>query len=260
MAVISDIKEGDLNVSAEGSNCARVYFVTELAGAAPARLYNSLLTAGVPRVGEPHPVIPGLVVIGIVAAPDELGAKVTATYGFPTFEQKEPNETVQPVIQVGSTLQESTTSKDKDGSLIKTTFTYTPVDEDGNQGEEITEDYVPSLSVQVPMTSIEYQRRENNNPIQKSMLYAGKVNSVSIGAFAPRTLLCTGIEGGSNDGGKTYDVGYRFQYEPKTWDATYFYIDPDTGQPHKDVTINPPNGYGVARLYNEIDMRPLNVI
>ena len=260
MAVIKDIKDGDLSVSAEGTSYTRIYLVTELSGAAEARLYNVLLTAGVPRYGEPHPVIPGLFVIGIVAVPDEAGAKVTVTYGYPTFENKEPNETAPAVIQVGSTLQESTTSKDKDDILIKTTFVYTPVDDDGNQGEQTPEDYVPSLSVQVPMTSIEYQRRENNNPIQKSMLYVGKVNSVGIGAFAPRTLLCTGIEGGSNDGGITYDVSYRFQYEPKTWDATYFFIDPDTGQPHKDVKINPPNGYGVARLYDEIDMRPLNVI
>lgn len=260
MAVILDIRDGDVSRDTDGLHTSRIVRVTSLSGDAATRLYNAMNASGVPRYGEPHPSIPHLRAISISAAPDEAGARITVNYGQPTFEQKEPNETEQPIIQVGSTLQESQTSKDKDDNLIFTEFTYTPVDEDGNQGEEITEKFVPVLALQTAQTAVEYQRRENANPLQKSLLYVGKVNSVGIGLFAARTLLCTGIEGQSNDGGISYSVGYRFQYNPRTWDVEFFYIDQETGQPHKDVTISPANGYGTARLYNEIDMRPLNVI
>lgn len=260
MALIADVKEGDLDVTSDGLRTTRTFFVTGLAGAAHARLYNASITSGVPRRGEPHPSIPLIYVTDVKVSVDEVGAKVAVTYAQPTYQQREPNETEKPTIQVGSTVQESTTSKDKDNKLIKVNFSYKPVDEDGNQGALVTDEYVPVLSIQVGQAAIEYQRQESNNPLPKAIKYVGKVNSILIGGFAARTLLCTGIEGQSNDGGVTYSVSYRFQYNPKTWDAEFYYIDTESGQPHKDVTINPANGYGIAKIYIEIDFSALNVI
>lgn len=260
MATISDIKEGGLRFDSSASSCTRIFLVTDLTGQSHQILFNASQASGIPRRGDPHPSIPGMIATTVDIAPEGAGAKVTVEYTYPAFDRKEPDETAKPVISVGSTVQESTTSRNNKGELIKVKFKYKPVDEDGNIGEEITEDYVPVLSVQTGQTAIEYQRREPRSPLQKSLKYVGKVNNVLINGFPARTLLCTGIEGQSEDGGASYSVSYRFQYNPDTWDAEFFYIDQETGQPHTDVTVTPPNGYGVAQVYPEIDFSPLNVI
>lgn len=260
MGVIADLKEGSLTLNSEGAETTRTFQVNELTGAGHAKTYAACMSPGIPRRGDPHPSIPFIFATTVVGEINGAGVSVKVTYSTPTAAEKEPDETELPTIQVGSTLQESTTSKDKDNKLIKVPFRYTPVDEDGNLGEQITEEFVPVLSVQVPQSSLEYQRRERNSPILKAIKYVGAVNQLQMGIYAARTLLCTGIEGQSSDGGITYSVSYRFQINLNTWDAEYFYIDQATGQPHKDVKISPANGYGVAKLYREIDFSPLNVI
>ena len=74
------------------------------------------------------------------------------------------------------------------------------------------------------------------------------------------TLLCTGIDGQSSDGGESYSVNYRFQYNPDTWAVEFFFTDKETGQPHKDVNIKDENGYGKVMLLKAVDFSPLNVL
>jgi len=261
MAVISEIKDGgSVSFGQDGVQCTRIFFVTELVGAVTRRLYDAAFVSGVPRRGEAHPSIPSIIATSVQVEPIESGAKVTVNYQQPAYDAKEPDETEQAIIRVGSTVQEASTSRDKDGEVIKVKFTYVPVDEDGNQGEQITIDYVPVLLYQVASSTLDYQRRESRNPMQKSIKYTANVNKFDIAGFKARTLLCAGIDGESSDGGVSYLVTYRFQYNPDTWDAEFFYIDPETGQPHQDVTVQPANGYGTAKIYKELDFSALNVI
>lgn len=264
MTILSYLVEGGggLTFDANGYQDTIKFLVptAELTGSATNRRREAMLKTGIPRYQEPHPTIPFIRAMEISAEPGEAGVYVTVAYKAPEYFEREPNETEKPTIQVGTTVQEGQSSRDKDGNLISVEFTYTPVDDDGNLGEEITETYIPVLAVQVAQTAIVYQRREKFNPLLKSIKYSNKVNSRTIGIFGPRTLYCAGIEGQSNDGGESYSVEYRFQYNPKTWDAEFYYIDQNTGQPHQDVTIVPPNGYGKAEVYEEIDFSALNVI
>lgn len=71
MAVISDIIEGALRHSGSGYEDTRVFIVSEVSGEPSARKWNALNTSGIPRRGDPHPVIPGISVQDIAINPKE---------------------------------------------------------------------------------------------------------------------------------------------------------------------------------------------
>ncbi len=116
------------------------------------------------------------------------------------------------------------------------------------------------VPINVPRSNIIYRRREEGSPGQKSKEFAGKVNS---GIWSLDTTavignwLCTGINGVSVDGGKTYDVVYTFEFDENQWIARVFWIDPDTGKPNPDSTEG--DGWEDFQVYETKDFNELGL-
>jgi len=178
------------------------------------------------------------------------------------------------VIEVGNSVAQVETDKDKEGDRVLLQYTY-PDDYKWNadlQGEVVTQ---PGLLPKImPEPSISITRREvilGIALVARKLEYEGKVNS-STWALNPaseaRTWLCTGIGGRSQDNGLTYDVTYTFQYREDTWDETARFVDAGTGQTPSDIIIENkgtlPSGqtlYGArdVKLYKEIDFNGLEL-
>lgn len=72
-------------------------------------------------------------------------------------------------------------------------------------------------------------------------IYVGKTNETDWDVTpgdAPRTWICMGIEGISNDNGLTYIVTYTFQYRADKWDVMVIYLDPNTSRPPSDLVTD----------------------
>jgi len=178
---------------------------------------------------------------------------VTVQYARPDAIEKEAGETADDsLIQVGSSVTSEETQVDKDGNQLVIQLTNEP-DQNG------------SVDIQVPETVLLFERKEGSSPLSKSIANTGKVNSASLGSgtYAAKTLLCLGIEGVSSDNGDTWQVTYRFQYKPGTWNAEAVYEDPETGRIHEDVDLssaaNSTNGWIDKEIYSEADFSNLNL-
>ena len=253
MAVISDIIDGDVTFDESGYKQTRTFLVTNVEGAAEFRLYNATTAPGIPQYGDLHPVIPNVIVTGLSASPEKSQnsiVRVSVSYEAPSFEVKEADEAASPTVQVGSSLTTSKTQKDNRGQQLTLTITTSSNNEETQTGE---------VDIQSPQTVIQFERKEQSSPLIKSLEYTGSVNKLKINSFNPRTLLCTGIEGSSEDNGITYSVIYRFQYKPDTWDATVAFIDPATDKIHVDANAETGNGVSVFEVYPEKDFRSLNL-
>lgn len=262
MAVVFDTIDGSLNITENGpvqvrhakidgvstSNSDFSYF------AALAQLTSAGITYGAAHPENTAIQSAGLApifVTDINISPADAQNTIfdaTITYSAPTFEQQEPGETESDAsIQVGSSVSSGKTQRDKDGNKIVVQLT----DNDDKTGD---------ADIQLPETVIQFERRESSSPLSKSLANVGFVNSASIGVLAARTLLCLGIDGTTNDNGNTWNVVYRFQYKPDTWDAQIVYIDPETGQPHKDIDFGTADeGWTVERIYPEVNFSALNL-
>lgn len=259
MAVIKDIIEGALSRDKDGFRHTRVFIVTDLTGTPSQRLYKALTTPGVPQFGDGHPSIPGIFALNIQSEPEAKQntlARVVVDYESPSFDNQSPSEggtEQEPTIQVGSNVTTAKTQKNKDGNQLFVSLVTSA---------GVNRDQVGEVDIQIPQSVVQFQRRESGTPLTKSIEYTGAVNSLSVGQtrfFAERTLLCTAIEGQSDDNGRTFTVTYQFQYEPNTWDATLVFQDTETDRAHPDVNLANSNGIKVERVYRERDFRKLNL-
>ncbi|MGH9892754.1 MAG: hypothetical protein ACREA0_12345, partial [bacterium] len=235
-----------------------------LSGNASALLYNAMQSGGVPAFGEPHPTIPLLRCVSRSAqlqAGNDI-AQITLVYKIPKPQQTNPNESGQGgapaagVVRVGSTVQSTTTQKDRFRTPISVTHTFPVSHEDAEfAGRKITQGV--DVDVSVPQLVVSETRRESSTPIFKARSFVGTVNSGSIWSGAPRTYLCTRIDGQTNDNGLTYEVAYEFQYNPQTWDATVVFRDPVTQRP----VDKPVDGQGIktVTIYEERDFGQLGL-
>jgi len=172
---------------------------------------------------------------------------VTVNYSFESAgDELQSDDPDACTIQVGSSLTSSKTSFDKDDVKLTVTLTGQP-------------DQVGEVDIQVPETVVMFERKEATSPLSKANTYSGKVNTSSLGSYGQRTLLCLGIDGTSNDGGRSWIVTYRFQYRPDTWDATIVYIDPETDRPHPDINLGTLDGVIVEQIYQTADFDSLDL-
>lgn len=259
--VIEDVIGGSVKLDQNGYSATRIFIINNIPVSVPgsgtaselphSHLYNILGLAEIPDYGDVHPSISSINVNDINISPlneDYSLAKAVVNYSSPTYESKEPDVSDTGLIQVGSTVSSTITNKDKDGSAITVSLTGYP-------------DILAELEVLTPEVVFNFERRESSSPITNAITYVGAVNSSSVGSYSARTLLCIGIEGVSTDDGANYSVSYRFQYKANTWQQDAVYIDSETGQPHKDVSLAPTKD-GVTEdinLYPEANFNTLNL-
>jgi len=247
------VRGGQISRSSNGFAAVRVYGVVTTAGES---LIDIIQDAGIPQYGDLYSVetgTPFMYALEITCQPENEQNTiftVTVNYGVPDFSQKPPSEDANDsTIQVGSSVSSSKTQKDKDGNQIVVALSGQP-------------DQVGDVDIQIPETVLVFERKESSSPFAKSKTNVGFVNSASLGsgAYAARTLLCLGIDGTSTDDGETWQVTYRFQYRPDTWDALIVYIDPETDRPHDDINLASAGaGWVSKRIYPEVDFSTLSL-
>lgn len=264
MPLIADVVEGAaLSENSEGYESTRVYLVTELGGNPDNRLYLAAQTPGLPRFGDPHPSIPGLRCVErqiVLSKGSHDSAQVTLTYRVPKAQETPAGEPgpggapVAGIVRVGSTVQQTTTQKDRTGSAITVTHTFPDTDEEFG-GKTIPQGV--DVDISVPNLVLSETRNEARTPADTARAYVGTVNQFAIWGGAARTYLCTRIDGQTSDGGKSFEVAYEFQYNPATWDATVVFRDPRTQRP----VDNPTQGQGLktVRIYPEANFGALGL-
>lgn len=78
--------------------------------------------------------------------------------------------------------------------------------------------------------NLNFQRREYSNPLSTLTAYIGCINSVDLWGFPPHTVRLADMSYSSTvtESETTYDVSYRLQYKPATWNvvkanSSYYY-------------------------------------
>ncbi|MAX26877.1 MAG: hypothetical protein CMJ19_20480 [Phycisphaeraceae bacterium] len=229
-----------LRHTATGLEAQRQAYVTGIT-----HLQQALDHPDLPRIGQAHPDIHTLVVRTITAQPDGPNAAViTITYHNPSGQGD------QPKVSIGTALSQERTETDLTGNRITVAYSQSGDDADMvTQGARVT--------VLRPQTEISFTRLQTTHPASTSRQYAGTVNRTTIFEGEPGTWLCTSIDGDSEDGGVTFLVTYRFQYNAQGWQPTVSYTNPKTNRPPADLV----NGVGIKQvnLYRQEEFKNLGL-
>jgi len=243
---IDRIEGSACRLSADGLEADRVATVSGLSGHAADRLHAAVEAAGIPRIGDAHPTIAGLYAHRIEVVPDgATAAVVTIHYRSRSAEMGEV-----PVVEVGSSVVQTTTDTDEVGRRIAVSYSPTGTSTDmKTQGAR--------LSVLAPQTTLRFARTEDANPLAKARSFAGTINKTAVFDSDAGTWLCTAIGGRSIGGGGAYEVTYEFQYQDQGWQPTASYTDPQTNRPPPDVV----DGLGVktVNIYREKEFKELGL-
>jgi len=225
---------------------------------------NFLVNAGdsvlVPDLDDAHPVKTLLKCRSITAT--DLGnghAQVVVEYlpfsGSSQSSASPPTNNDEAIIwNMNFTLESRSVVEDKDGTDITVAAPTAEAAGDGPATETI------EVEKRVPIGVIRGERRELDPPMSRMRSNIGKVNSVSHGSYAAKTLLLQGITADTDNTSpdsspSTYDgwhrVTYEFAYNPDTWDVEVYWTRFDGRQPaaHDD------NSQVVYEIYDEVNFQ-----
>lgn len=258
MSTTIDIIEGTIIETADGYETTRVAIVRGVSGSAQVRQFNALNAPGVPRLFEQHPAIPGVICFRRQATPQADSKaifNVQLLYRTPEPAILPPDPSAPGVVEVGASLSEQTTQRDADGNPITVSYTFPSTYADKQlAGQTFTQG--GDVRIQLPITVLRETRRETQDPRVKSREFMQRVNKFPVFSGAARTYLCSRINGRTTDGGKSYEVGYEFLYNPLGWDATVVFRDPKTNLPIAAPTADAVKS---VRIYSEIDFSRLRL-
>jgi len=271
MATVRDLVEGSrVSQTLEGIEATRVFLVDNVGGATgAARIASALNASGIPSLYSYHPNLSDLQCYNKNAEPAS-GSSIRQMRVTCQYKQLDDDEVPQDdnpgtgggttpkkaQINIGSTVQTVQTTNDKDGKEI----ILGPVDVPQDDGSVKTyPEQTGIVNVQVPQTTIRFSERRPESPGGLAFAFVGKVNSTSFVGIPKGMVLCTRINGVSEDGGKTFKTDYEFQVNFYKWEAQVIYIDQDTGLPLEGATID-NKGKARVPIYDEIDFNVLNLI
>lgn len=258
--VVSDlIDEASAQSDENGVTAVRKFLVTGLTSQPSGRTLEALNVVGIPRRGQTHPNLGGIVVKSVSAVPVQDSpskAFVVVTYAAPTYNTQAPSKTAKPTYRLGGSTSDFETSQDKDGKQMVLTHTKKTQDEDGNIVDEVLPPQPAKVTIQKPQAYLSCERPEPLPVDYKALFsYIGCVNKAQFQGFPARSWLCTAID--VDETGDRANVSYQFQLNFDTWDARLVYIDPATGAPVE----NPVEGKGIKsfRVYPEADFNQLGI-
>ena len=242
-----------------GTTAVRKFIVSGLTAQASGRMFEALNTVGIPRRGQTHPNLAGIVVKSVAAEPcadSPSKAYVTVSYAAPTYNTQAPSQKGKATYRSGATVSDFETSEDKDKKQMLLTHTQISQDEGGNNVTKVLDPQPAKVVIQKPQAYLSCERPEPL-PINYRRLFGfvGCVNSSPFQGFGARCWLCTAID--VDEAGDRGNVSYQFSLKFDTWDARVVYIDPATGAPVKD----PEEGKGIKnfRVYKEVDFNQLGI-
>lgn len=203
------------------SELERVARITGVEGTGYEKMVNALKYKLLPKIGDEHPNVKNLLCTQREPSVIDLGAVDVRL----VYERRNDF----PSITVGTAMITVETDVDSSGNDLV-------VEYDGEKQDGV-------VTIPASVTTIDVHRREEGDPIDKSIKYVGTFNSGEwkigrrqIGTLA-RTWQCTGYTGTSVDG-KWFDCDISFRRAPHTgrygdnytYDQNYQYTDPATGK------------------------------
>lgn len=266
-----DLRNSSLENDASGPVLVRDIRV-DIGTANPERYFwDAINDPIVPRIGDGHPVIPGIRVVGhSVSYQSNTQARVLVRYKLPTIEEQPANDQEQATVEITSAVVEEVTQKDALGQPLIVDML---LEQDNGSGDVTVErvEQVAQTAVSVPQQIVRIERKEGRGRlIRRGQDLVGKVNNKFWLGLEARQALCIAVRARSGDSGETYRVSYEFQIAPdgETWDRDLVFIDEETGQIHKQVDFDTFNGinsfkneppFSPYRLYPEADFGFLEV-
>jgi len=219
--VTADLIDGEVRRSALGDSVRRLFQVRELAGAPAARLVAATTASGVPRVGDPHPALPAVLVSDVRAAAsrDPTIAIVEVSYAVPSGVASAGGGEVD--IAIVSDLITEETITDVDGRTISTSYFSTSASGGTNTSTFTTQ--VHRIEVQRPTFAVVFSRVESRPPLSKARAYAGTVNASAYLDEPTDRWLCN-IES-SQESASAHRVRYSFTLNPKGWQAQVVHVN-----------------------------------
>jgi len=259
MSVISDIAgKGSLTRTVDGYQVERVYIVDDVQGTPETRLYNAMATSGVPQYGDPHPILPDVLVTNInarlVSSKTPNQVSVNVSYSIPDSEDTpaDEGELASGVPVISAALTSEDTGFDINGEFLKVSFTT----RFSGGGFTRTNRY-EQVSVQRPQMRVTLTRTEPEIPKTRIAEFLGTINSQPWSGFPEQTWLCSSIDVDQEKTG--FEVKYSFVYRPGTWKAVI-----TIGIPENVIDDFPPdvtsgNGFGIFDVYPVKDFNTLGL-
>lgn len=218
---LSIIDGSDLTETRDGYEATRVAKVTGIDGATDgAVLWAALDAGGMPKRGDEHPTIPGIVVDTRQAMPDlQDPAVIRVVLTYRSLSSVEIADGGKPVMETGVTLTTEATSRDASG---RSTYKVWQIRQYGSDGslDAVTNAYeLAQFERQMPQVVITFRRKMTTNPAKDATKYVGKVGSWDRADDGYAPWFCNAIRGTTQDGGASYDATYEFIGKPDGWYA-----------------------------------------
>ena len=240
MSTVADlIEESRLEYTEAGYRVDRRFLVDGISGSADARLYLALNASGVPRVGDFHPVIPGLRVsrVSVVPiAPSQMDVTVEYAAGPAGQSEQDTTESGGWSYEWSTSSATEQTWRDASGTIMYS-FVF---------GVSSVTTTVYSAEVIRPRQQLRAKRTDGAFTRRQLLAYAGRVNISTWNGYPPRTWLCSGLSGTEADG-----YSLEFSYNESVWDFETTQYFNTSGAPL------PTNTYVV---YPQADFSPLGII
>lgn len=220
-----DIVDGNTaSLGPDGWEIYRVAIVSGLTGTASKRMYDAWAHADIPPRETAHPEIDGLWLDAYQfdsVSNDTVKIRLVYREKYPVSQES--------VTETGASLVQQQANTDAAGNLLTVSWLDASSTVQSQSG---------TVSLMVPQSTLLYTKREDEDPGDNAEDYVGRVNA---GGWTlkpqapPRTWLCTGITGRSQDGGNWYDVRYTWQKASDAkWDTKVVFRD-DDGQVPDDI-------------------------
>jgi hypothetical protein len=209
--MITDIVEGArISKSSDGTEIVRIIQLEELSGDPRTRVASSLNTPGLPRIGDPHPAIPGARVVDVsIEFSDPENAEATITYRTPTSgnagaEGGAGSGVSVLSIEFAAATASETTARDRRGALMVNKY----------QAENFTQQVI-EVDKLMPQFVVRIRHTRPDLPKAIAARFVGAVNGDPWGGFPPHTWLCTGLTT-ERDGNEIVCV-LEAVYKPDSW-------------------------------------------
>ena len=214
-----------------GSTITRVFRVTGLVGLPHAQLIEALRDPAIPDIGDTYPNEPTLFARQHEVRPDgPNAARIEVLYAVAnanrggSWNQPYPGagNDGDDVKQVSSSIRQVQTNRDVGDN---------PMTLNPPTSKTLSQAYLSEATTFVPVGTLVFERVETSPPAARLRSLVGKLNSTALGSYAVRTLLFAGFDAQSQDGGRTWQTVYEFQYQSAGWDHTDSWKDEGSRAP-----------------------------
>ena len=269
------LEDEELTESGNGIEVTRGFTVTGLPSVDAADVvFHARLAEGrsgkVPRYGQPHPKYAAIQAAQISVKP--LGvdsARVVVVYRQLNAFKLNIDDSAPCQVEVGVKIVEVKTQKDRFGNQLSVTHTFNdrdPVtrkllypakDADGNDTTTpLTQTQIGEVTYQLAVPYLVFSRRMSRAQTVEARKYVGALNAGNFMGDPEGAWMCAALTSQSDDGQKSFQVRYEFQFNPDGWPPPYGAVYPDTKEL---AALNPGEELQFADLYRYEDFGNLKM-